>query len=438
MTPRHRISPAAIELIKRFEGYRRQAAQLPDGRWTIGHGHLQTARKGAEVSRDDAEALLLYDLIPVAHTLNEQVFTPLGQNQFDALASFTFNIGVDSFIHSGVLRRLNEGALLQAASAMSLWRKAQVNGEHIVVDALVRRRAAEKILFLTPPGGAWVAAPSAVLRPLLDTDSDGTVPRSSPAHVTTTLEGEAVSVLRDGEPTPTPLAPEDEAESPARAAAESVTARLQTIFQESTDRPAIETAAPPEPAPVEPRPQADFAPPFTPGVELEAEEEPFMLTSPIEEDDAAPVAEKLRFEEDGPRGPDLFDAEPDDPPRPREAAPAFKPAFTPLEEPPYDMQPFEAIEPYDFLKPTAQPLPEQPKAGLFGLLILAMAGLAFFAGGVFWATNARPTAEAGGLDPRMVGWLAGVAGVGFFAVAVYLLLQRLGRASERFGRARRT
>jgi lysozyme len=138
MTPRHRVSRTAISLIKRFEGYRRTAAQLPDERWTIGYGHTLTARQGAEVSQDDAEALLIYDLIAVAHSLNEQVFVPLTQNQFDALASFAFNIGLDNFRSSGVLKRLNEGALVQAACAMELWRKAEFQGERIVIDALVR------------------------------------------------------------------------------------------------------------------------------------------------------------------------------------------------------------------------------------------------------------------------------------------------------------
>src|SRR3569623_1485817 len=97
MRPRHQVSRTAIELIKRFEGYRRVAAQLPDGRWTIGHGHTLTARQGAEVSEDDAEALLLYDLIAIAHALNNAVYTPLTQNQFDALASLVFNLGLDNF-----------------------------------------------------------------------------------------------------------------------------------------------------------------------------------------------------------------------------------------------------------------------------------------------------------------------------------------------------
>ncbi|HWU12600.1 MAG TPA: lysozyme, partial [Caulobacter sp.] len=159
MKPRYQVSRAAVDLIKRFEGYRMKAAQLPDGRWTLGYGHTLTARAGTSVSEQDAEALLLYDLITVAHAVNENVYTTLNQNQFDALVCFAFNIGTENFVRSAVLRRLNEGALLQAACEMEMWRKADFEGERIVVDALVRRRSAEKALFLTPPDGAWVAAP---------------------------------------------------------------------------------------------------------------------------------------------------------------------------------------------------------------------------------------------------------------------------------------
>ena len=82
MKPRHQVSRAAIELIKRFEGYRRQAAQLPDGRWTIGYGHTRSARKGATVSEQDAEALLIYDLMAVARSVIEWTFTPLSTYLF--------------------------------------------------------------------------------------------------------------------------------------------------------------------------------------------------------------------------------------------------------------------------------------------------------------------------------------------------------------------
>src|SRR5580704_9471476 len=118
MNLRNSVSPAAIELIKRFEGFRRTAAKLEDGRWTIGYGHTRSAREGAHVTEADAEALLAYDLIEVEAVINGLTYTPLTQNQFDALASFVSNIGIEAFRHSSVLRRINEGALLQAGCAM--------------------------------------------------------------------------------------------------------------------------------------------------------------------------------------------------------------------------------------------------------------------------------------------------------------------------------
>jgi lysozyme len=431
MTPRHRVSRAAIALIKRFEGYRQKAAQLPDERWTIGYGHTLTARQGAEVSLDDAEALLIYDLIAVTHALNEQLFVPLNQNQFDALTSFAFNVGLDNFGSSGVLKRLNEGALVQAACAMELWRKAEFQGARIVIDALVRRRAAEKLLFLTPPGDAWVPAPSPILKPVLDTDAHDIVPRQLPAQVSTSLVGETVVVTRDDAPGPaaTPEPERDDA-GPARAAAESITARLQTIFPDPGLEPgeprAVEPPVHPENIPATPHPQADFGPPVDVDID-----EPFVLVAPLEDEDDLDLATQDEHERttDEPAGPDLFD-EPT--------------AANDLME---DVEQFgrddgaprlviDDAAPFDFGAAVPRPLPEQPKNGLLSLVALAILGLAFFAGGVFWATNARASLEPAAFSPMVVGWLAGVAGVIFFAVAVFLLLQRLGQVSERAARTR--
>ncbi|MFN3524427.1 MAG: lysozyme [Phenylobacterium sp.] len=262
---RHQVSKSAIDLIKRFEGFRPEAAQLTDGRWTIGYGHTQTARAGAQVSERDAEALLIYDLIGVAHSINEWTLTPLNQNQFDALCAFAFNIGLENFRHSSVLRRINEGALIEAACAMELWRKADFEGERIVVDALVRRRAAEKTLFLTPLGG-WIATSTPLLPPKIDADRWGGVPDEAPVALRETTAGGRLALTRDEAPAPRPAPPRED-ESPVPAAVAATVARLQAIVPEtappSEPEPAAESDAGrlivEEPAP-EPRQQASAAP----------------------------------------------------------------------------------------------------------------------------------------------------------------------------------
>jgi lysozyme len=244
MRPRLSVSRSAVDLIKVFEGFRASAAQLDDGRWTIGYGHTATAREGAVVTEADAEALLLYDLIHASHAVNEYVFTPLTQNQFDALVSFVFNIGVRAFRGSPTLRRLNEGKLLEAALAMELWRKADLEGERIVVDALVRRRAAEKALFLQPVDG-WMAAPTPLLQPKLDYDALGLIPLTTPVTTQTSMEGERAVAERA--PERTAAAPEPPSASEAAAAA--VIARLEAIVTETS-----------EPAPKAPEPEPKASP----------------------------------------------------------------------------------------------------------------------------------------------------------------------------------
>ncbi|HEX7799177.1 MAG TPA: glycoside hydrolase family protein, partial [Asticcacaulis sp.] len=150
MRARLKVSRAGIELIKSFEGLRQTATRLPDGRWTLGYGHTFSAREGARVTQEDADALLRFDLLPIVDAVNNLVLVPLNQNQFDALVSFCFNIGVDNFAVSTVLKRLNEGKPAEAAQAMDAWRSAEFNGQTYVLAPLIRRRAAEKNLFQTP------------------------------------------------------------------------------------------------------------------------------------------------------------------------------------------------------------------------------------------------------------------------------------------------
>jgi lysozyme len=160
-------SRAAFDLIASFEGFRTRAALAPDGRWTLGFGHTATAREGLTVTRNEAEDLLRWDLLPIEDMVRQSALTPLSQNQFDALVSFAYNIGLESFRTSDVLKYLNQGQPVAAALSMHAWRRAPVNGRVLTIDALVRRRAAESALFLETVG-ARPAAPSSVVRPQID------------------------------------------------------------------------------------------------------------------------------------------------------------------------------------------------------------------------------------------------------------------------------
>ena len=139
-------------LIKSFEGFRPRAVQDDDGRWVIGYGHTASAREGLTISEPDAELLLQYDLMPVVRALNEQIRQPLNQHQFDALASFAVSVGVDRFLSSDVLQRLNEGHAGQAADALIGW------PSDVTVDTRLRRRAAERALFVADPASAVTLA----------------------------------------------------------------------------------------------------------------------------------------------------------------------------------------------------------------------------------------------------------------------------------------
>ena len=417
MKPRYQVSRAAVELIKRFEGYRMKAAQLPDGRWTLGYGHTLTARAGASVSEQDAEALLLYDLITVAHAVNENTYTPLNQNQFDALVCFTLNIGTENFVRSAVLRRLNEGAPLLAACEMEMWRKADFEGERIVVDALVRRRSAEKALFLTPPDGHWVAAPSSVLRPKIDYDAGKLVPSQTPAAITTSLDGEKAVALREDGSAMQALT--GAGPSASEQAAAAVGARLEAILSEEapTAPPVVGLAAPvqdlvlPEPPALAAAAPSPFIYPTPePLVAVEPLATPFQLTpeEPVAEPTyappPAPAAEPSAVVEPG-----LFETA-----RANTGGSLFNlggfSTSGPVELEPQDVA-FAHVQPHAF-------------GGISLLVSLGLLGLALFGGGILW--NLSVGADEGLSPIKMFGWGASVIGMICFATSAYLLMRRLG------------
>lgn len=139
-----RISETGLALIKQWEGLRLRAYRCPAGVWTIGYGHTGNVRAGMEITEEDADALLVSDLATFERAVAQAVKVPLTQHQFDALVSFAFNVGVEAFRKSTLLRKLN--ALDYAAVPGELAKWVYAGGRKL--DGLVSRRAAE--------AGLWV------------------------------------------------------------------------------------------------------------------------------------------------------------------------------------------------------------------------------------------------------------------------------------------
>lgn len=164
------VCQEAVDLVKKFEG-------IPDGDpatvnidpyldpvgiWTIGWGHAiryQDRFLRGEADRPEvralypdgitmgqAEALLHGDLVDAGRDVLSVVVVPLNDNEFGSLASFTFNLGIGNLRSSTLLRMLNSGNRTGAADQFTRW----VRADGKILPGLVKRREAERALFLKP------------------------------------------------------------------------------------------------------------------------------------------------------------------------------------------------------------------------------------------------------------------------------------------------
>lgn len=143
-----KVSAAGINLIKEFEGVRLKSYKCPAGVWTIGVGHTSAAgppvvKPGMEITNAQATKILAQDLVQFEDGVEAAVKVPLTQNQFDALVSFTFNVGLGAFQKSTLLKKLNAGQYDAVPAELMKWTKA--GGKEL--PGLVRRRRAEAALW---------------------------------------------------------------------------------------------------------------------------------------------------------------------------------------------------------------------------------------------------------------------------------------------------
>lgn len=139
-----KTSAAGINFIKSFEGLRLTAYKDVVGVWTIGYGTTNGVKPKQEITEAEAEELLRADLTKFESVINKVVKVPLAQHEFDALASFAYNVGGTALANSSLLTLLNAGDRARAADQFLRWDKA--GGR--VIKGLTNRRKAERATFL--------------------------------------------------------------------------------------------------------------------------------------------------------------------------------------------------------------------------------------------------------------------------------------------------
>lgn len=147
MSESKKTGAQGIALVKEFEGLKLKSYKDVVGKWTIGYGHLILPGEvfTTPITEKQAEDILRKDLKVAEDAVNKLVKVPLTQNQFDALVSFTFNLGAGNLQSSTLLKMLNASNYAGAAQQFLRWNKA--GGKEVA--GLTRRRQAESKLFLS-------------------------------------------------------------------------------------------------------------------------------------------------------------------------------------------------------------------------------------------------------------------------------------------------
>ena len=148
-------SQKGIDLIKEFEGFEPRTYTDAVGVKTIGYGtalftpDIILRYEGRTITESEAQELLQIHLANnVEPVIRQYVNVELNQNQFDALASFIYNVGAGNFRNSTLLQKINSGAGEDEIKyQFSRWNKGRVNGELVELAGLTRRRKAESDLY---------------------------------------------------------------------------------------------------------------------------------------------------------------------------------------------------------------------------------------------------------------------------------------------------
>ena len=150
-----KINTKGIELIKSFEGCKLNAYLDSVNVPTIGFGatFYQNGNKiklGDKITQQQANELLEFHINKFSSGIIKYLRNDLNDNQFSALVSFAFNLGINSLTISTLLKKVNKNPNDKTISDEFLkWNKARVKGKLAVLTGLTRRRKAESDLYFS-------------------------------------------------------------------------------------------------------------------------------------------------------------------------------------------------------------------------------------------------------------------------------------------------
>ena len=125
-TNKRQVNQQGFNLIKEFEGFRGKAYLCPAGVWTIGYGNTfypngRKVKQGDVISEKEAEKLLRITVESFADQVNQFIKVPVNGNQFSAMVSLAYNIGVGAFAKSTLLKLVNEKRFREASNQFLAW-----------------------------------------------------------------------------------------------------------------------------------------------------------------------------------------------------------------------------------------------------------------------------------------------------------------------------
>ena len=141
-----KIDKYGKKLIKQFESCKLSAYKVDNAEkyYTIGYGHYGAdVKKGMKISKDTAEKLFRNDIKYFENCVNSCLKVKITQSMFNALVSFTYNVGFSAFKNSTLLKYVNKKQFTKASKEFKKWNKC--GGK--VLKGLVKRRLLEKIEF---------------------------------------------------------------------------------------------------------------------------------------------------------------------------------------------------------------------------------------------------------------------------------------------------